>query len=314
MRLTNQSAILIPQGPGLEGIFKQIEIAARTCYKSEDKITEGSAKKMVDGLIKRNHTAMLEHGTVYLKKSMPKKTQSEDLIIDREFLKEYSEWYDFQERYCQNPYSVVKNTADATYVTTNYRVIVENKWEDDLQYIISRQLEHEPRYTIKAITNLQVSQELVRHRTMSFAMESSRYCNYSQDKFSNELTFIKPLWFDKSTFNAQNIWTRHMERVEYDYFALLQEGWKPQQAAQVLDKATKTEVVLTGSQSQWEYWLDLRYFEKTGPVHPQMKELASLVADELRNYFPIKNCVNSESDETSHDVPNKYSQDDLKAV
>ena len=116
---------------------------------------------------------------------------------------------------------------------------------------------------------------------MSYAMESSRYCNYSKDKFNNELTFIYPNWLKTSTFQAQIIWLRQMERVEYDYLALLKEGWKPEQAAQVLPKATKTELVITGTETQWKNWLNLRFYEKTGKVHPQMKELSTLVKDIL---------------------------------
>ncbi len=260
MQLIKQSAILLPQDSNLEGVFKQIELAARTCYKSEDKITIDSAKRMVDTLIKSNHTAMLEHGTIYLK--MPNGVSGI--------------------RYSRNPYSVYYNDGINEYITTNYRVIVENNWYDDLKYIVSELEEnHEKRYTIRVITNMQVSHELVRHRQFSYAMESSRYCNYGKDKFNNELTFIYPNWLKNSNFQTQMIWLRQMERVEYDYLALLKEGWKPEQAAQVLPKATKTELVITGTETQWKHWLNLRFYEKTGKVHPQMKELATLVADIL---------------------------------
>ena len=220
---------------------------------------------MVETLIKSGHTAMLEHGTIYL--SIHWDEPNYAIVYNR---------------YRKNPYSVT-NVLDGTlFITTNYRVIIENHWEEDLKYINTFPTKyHEKRYTIRVVTNLQVSHELVRHRVMSYAMESSRYCNYSKDKFENELTFIKPNWLEQSNFNANTIWKRNMERVEYDYLALLKEGWRPEQAAQVLPKAAKTELVITGTETQWKMWLNLRFHEKTGKVHPQMKELASLIYDLL---------------------------------
>ena len=265
MQLTKQSAILLPQEPGLEGVYKQIELAARTCYKSEDRTTPESAKRMVDALIKNEHTAMLEHGTVYL--YIP--FLGNGITISH---------------YINNPYSIARavTSEEGCAITTNYRVLVENKWTDDLKYLITEPTEEwEQRYTVKVVTNMQVSNELVRHRAMSYGQESSRYCNYSKDKFNNELTFIYPNWLKTSTFQSQIIWLRQMERVEYDYLALLKEGWKPEQAAQVLPKATKTELVITGTETQWKNWLNLRFYEKTGKVHPQMKELSTLVKDIL---------------------------------
>ena len=147
MKLINQSATLLPQDESLEGVFRQIELAARTCYKSEDRITPASAKHMVETLIKSKHTAMLEHGTIYLS----------------------LDWYESNyvsvcDRYKRNPYSVVKAIDGTFFITTNYRVIIENHWEKDLRFICSPTKHHEKRYTIRVITNLQVSHELVRHK------------------------------------------------------------------------------------------------------------------------------------------------------
>ena len=154
MKLIKPSFEIWEQKAGLNGVFRQIERAGRVCYKSEDKITETSAKEFVERMIKSGHGAMLEHGTVYL--VIP--------YTSKEIIK-----------YKNNPYSRVA-TMIGTHncVTTNYRVLVENNWLDDLQYICEPTEFHEKRYTVKFICDRGVSHEFVRHRVMSFAQESTR--------------------------------------------------------------------------------------------------------------------------------------------
>lgn len=182
MKLIKPSFEIWEQPAGLEGVYKQIEKVGRVCYKSEDKITEDSAKPFVDRMIKSGHGAMLEHGTVYL---YIRRKGNESLEVDR---------------YLMNPYSKVvfsqsPNSRDMEiYITTNLRVLVENGWLDDLQYICEPTEYHERRVTVHFVCDRGVSHEFVRHRVMSFAQESTRYCNYSKDKFGNELTFIIPCW------------------------------------------------------------------------------------------------------------------------
>lgn len=184
MKLIKPSFEIWEQPAGLEGVYKQIEKVGRVCYKSEDKITEDSAKPFVDRMIKSGHGAMLEHGTVYL---YIRRKGNESLEVDR---------------YLINPYSKVlfrtyPNSRDmGIYITTNLRVLVENGWLDDLQYICEPTEYHERRVTVHFVCDRGVSHEFVRHRVMSFAQESTRYCNYSKDKFGNELTFIIPCWLD----------------------------------------------------------------------------------------------------------------------
>lgn len=164
MKLIESKAELVLQQEGLEGVYKQIEFCGRTCYKSEDKITEDSAKVFVERVIKSGHGAMLEHGTVYL--AMPMET-----ILPTEA----NGWG----KYTKNPYSkgfkvCEVNGQKRVAVTTNLRVLVENDWLDDLQYICEPTQYHEKRYTMKFITDRGVSHELVRHRVFSFAQESTR--------------------------------------------------------------------------------------------------------------------------------------------
>lgn len=259
MKLTNISAELISTGESsLEGAKKIIEISGRTCYKSLDRITEDSADRFVKMMIKSSHTAMLEHGTIYLK-----------IPVGDKFVNIYKE----------NPYSKVIVFDEYAYVTTNYRVIVENTFGESLKYITHYvEGKHEPRITVKIITNLQVLGEHTRHRASSFAVESSRYCNYSKDKFGTELTFIKPNFLNyKDSEKAQYIWTDAMRTAEENYMKLSQLGLTAQECAQVLPKATKVEMIVTANLNDWKHFFDLRYKGTTGKPHPQMYETASCI-------------------------------------
>lgn len=267
MKLVKPSFEIKKQKPELEGIYKQIEWAGRTCYKSHDKMTEDSAKKFVDRMIKSGHGAMLEHGTVYL---------SLDMTSREQYFK-----------YCYNKFSKANSTGSAEhntwkgFITTNLRVLVENDWMDDLQYICEPTEYHEKRITVKFITDQGILREFTRHRTISFACESTRYCNYSLDKFDNNVTFIIPEWC-KSLQEGSNISEEEMiffnslHNSEMAYFDLLKNGWKPQQARNILPLATKCELIMTGFVSDWKHFFSLRASEAgaTG-MHPQADELAS---------------------------------------
>lgn len=289
MKLIKPSFEIREQPSGLEGVYKQIEGAGRVCYKSEDKIAEGTAKAFVDRMIKSGHGAMLEHGTVYLKVF--------NVIENSELI----------DKYKSNKYSVVKEGTevynchgDILYggckcITTNYRVLVENGWLDDLKYICKPTEFHEKRITVHFVCDRGVSHEFVRHRVMSFAQESTRYCNYSKDKFGNELTFIIPCWIkdleEKSYLahaeyhhtkeDASKQWYDVCMNSEFVYEDLIRLGWKPQEARAVLPNSLKTELVVTGFTSDWNHFFDLRARGTTGAPHPQAKELAEPLMKEF---------------------------------
>ena len=163
MRLIKPNVEIIEQQPGLEGIYKQIELAGRTCYKSEDKITEDSAKAFVDRMIKSGHGAMLEHGTVYLKVKDVEET------INKYLINKYTKVNIILES--DSPYSA---NYEVAYITTNYRVLVENNWLDDLQYICEPTEYHEKRITVKWTLDRVTGESFLRHRVFSFARESTR--------------------------------------------------------------------------------------------------------------------------------------------
>lgn len=276
--------------------YKMIELAGRTCYKSEDKITENSAKEFVDRMIKLGHGAMLEHGTIYLT------IDGEDPNLSKIQSNPHT-------KVNLVPYEVLTEgnytISYKAYITTNLRVLVENNLKELLCYQVEPTEHHEKRITAKFICDRGVSHEFVRHRVFSFAQESQRYCNYNKDKFNNELTFIKPTWLDIPTGDytywdgdwcdidnmkiqlpsdngiADNfLWC--LNNAGMQYRLLINKGLKPQEARAILPNATKTELVMTGFESDWEHFFELRC---SGAAHPDAKKLA----DELKSLMNVKN-------------------------
>lgn len=305
MKLIKPSFSIWEQEPGLEGIYKAIEKAGRICYKSSDKITEDSAKSFVDRMITSGHGAMLEHGTVYLRT--------------------YSNYdYDGEvyERYKSNPYSRVEvvgsiegtnDTLDGYYITTNYRVLVENNWLDDLKYLCEPTEYHAKRITVYFTCDRVTGESFLRHRVFSFARESTRYCNYSKDKFGNKLTFIKPCFLDDNKLalygpyhtvirdkSPESIFIANMNNAEKDYMDLIGLGWKPQQARVVLPFAVKSPLVMTGFVDDW--WGEYLVIDKsTGLVDQRIHgkfytELDGIDREKYRivekDFFPLR-CSNA---------------------
>lgn len=323
MKIINPNVEYIPQTDNtLNGIYKQIEKAGRTCYKSEDKITEDSAEAFVQRMIDSNHTAMLEHGTVYMKMTIDRTSGSDILRFpwyrNNEPTKLREVFGYVQSIFMFNPYSVVNlhhdRDTDTTVmcITTNYRVIIENDWSDIMNEIICEPTEyHTPRITLKFTTNIGVTREGNRMRANSIAEESTRYCNYNLDKYDKRITFALPSWIN---INETEIQACRIAEVESDMYAdmrvnkelsnnwntidwylyalstsalayknLIKLGWKPQQAREVLPLATKSDVVYTAFPHQWRHFFDLRLFGKTGTPHPNMKHIAELARGVLMN-------------------------------
>ena len=202
MNLIRPSYEIIEQGPGLQGIYDIIENAGKTSYKSEVKGGE-TARKFVEARSKEGHGAVLEFGTVYLTFNPGAPTTSLQGSGDDEtksYMKsegeniEYFEWSKVINFYRRNKYSKVTLGDGKWYVTTNYRVLVENNRLDDLKYLCEPTEYHEKRYCVRFIVDRFTGEEFLRHRVFSFCRESSRYCNYSKEKFGGNITFIIPPW------------------------------------------------------------------------------------------------------------------------
>lgn len=182
-------------------ILKNIEICGRTCYKSENLITDASAAVFVENILKRGHESVIEH----------------------------------------------------------------------------------ERVTVRIVCDRGISHEIVRHRIASYSQESTRYCNYQKDKFGNELTFIKPVFWEENS-PQYNIWYDTTQKIEENYMQLINMGVKPQEARSILPNSLKTEIVVTMNLREWRHFFKLRTSEA---AHPQMREIACMILKEFRNLIPI---------------------------
>lgn len=312
MKLIESKVEIIEQQPGLDGVYKQIELAGRTCYKSEDKITEDSAKEFVDRMIKSKHGAMLEHGTVYLKITYP----LSNTLSKEEFEKYYDEHrleYLLGNALWDDKYTKTRHVDDdahkTIYITTNLRVLCSDRykflpWHD---FVVEPTEHHIKRITARFTCDMGVGREITRHRTLSFAQESTRYCNYSKSKFGEELTFVIPTWasisegkytdWDGDWCNVEELTV--LKPIENDivdqflflckyaetsYNIMIDRGAKPQEARQVLPLGLKTEIVVTGFESDWGHFFSL-HSPKCGAqgVHPDMAKLADELYEKLNS-------------------------------
>lgn len=282
MKFLQPSFEIWQQEAGIDGIYRMIERAGRVCYKSENHVDNQSARPFVERLIASKHTAMLEHGTVYL-------------VTDQAKL---------AERYIQNPFSVVHTFDTKNYITTNLRVLVEQGWMDDLQYLYKQQSQHEPRITVHFTTQVSITREFNRHRSHSMAEQSTRYCNYSKDKFGGEININVPEWITTcekfsaieqvGNFNMQFInycrsiadsngntnwtdfdaWLFANLAAEFAYMQLIALGRKPQEARAVLPLDVNTELIHTAFLHDWQHFFNLRALGTTGAPHPDAKAIA----------------------------------------
>lgn len=280
-----------PQGAGLDGMFEQIEKCGRICYQSTPKGGE-SARAFANAMVTSGHLAMLEHGSVYLDIPMEDAADLHPVTFNN-----YTK-------------SNVVRREDGTLhncISTNYRVLVENGWTGLLEYWSEPTEQHELRMTAMFNTNIGVSREFNRHRVNSMAESSTRYCNYTKDKFGNAISVVEPTWLrdrhaliaidnknepvdtnenykDKiadiyldqdEQWEKCEYWLFAMQTANFCYNNLIRLGCKPQEAREVLPLATNTKLVHTAFVSDWEHFLRLRAFDSpTNHPHPMAKELA----------------------------------------
>lgn len=143
-------------------------------------------------------------------------------------------------------------------------------------------LEHE-KITVRFVCDRGVTHELVRHRIASYSQESTRYCNYTNDKFGNQLTFIKPCFWSEDSQNYK-LWTESMEYIESQYNAMIAEGAKPEEARSILPNSLKTEIVVTMNLREWRHYFKLRTAER---AHPQIREISIALLNEFKEKLPV---------------------------
>ena len=270
MKLIENKIEKLKQKHDLLGVYEQIEIAGRTAYKSLDKIEydengrSKTAKEFVDKMIELGHGSPLEHGTVYLLIS------GKDNIIKNYYYNKYST--------C-NLLPYPDNDGSPVWaVTTNYRVMVENNALDDLRRICEPTEFHEKRTTFRLTCARVQADSFVRHRVFSFLMESTRYCNYSDGKFDNKITVVEPIGWDDFSAVQQNLFFGVWNYAEDNYMTLIKTGVKPEDARDVLPLQLKTELIMTGTESQWEQFFKLRISDH---AHPDAKYIAEQIKEQL---------------------------------
>lgn len=297
-------------------VLKKIEWIGRTCYKSTDKITDGSAERFVSGLIKRGHEAMLEHASFCFEvdddifndilandryfervikgyKSFLRNTNVERNLISgnvrawRNFFKAFVENYGYLHGYAEkfihdNPvlFPEFQDCIFRDFFENIIRPVMVEDIQDELEI-----LKHVD-FTVLWVVDRGISHELVRHRPASFAQESTRYCNYSKDQFGGQITFIIPEFFEYGT-PAWKVWKNSMERCEADYITLINMGVSPEKARTVLSSSLKTEVIMTANCEEWRHFFKLRACNVTGKAHPQMLEVAQPLLDEFKNIVTV---------------------------
>lgn len=143
-------------------------------------------------------------------------------------------------------------------------------------------IEHE-KITVRIICDRGVSHEIVRHRIASYSQESTRYCNYNQDKFGKELTFIQPLFWGENT-EEYKVWLKTMQMIENNYIKLIEKGVPPQEARSILPNSLKTEIIVTMNLREWRHFLKLRTALN---AHPQMREIACAILNEFQKKVPV---------------------------
>lgn len=185
-----------------------------------------------------------------------------------------------------NPIEILKNLE--SYGRTCYKSegqITENSADSFLRRILKNGhesvIEHE-KITIKITCDRGITHEIVRHRIASYSQESTRYCNYSKDKFGNELTFIKPLFWSENS-QEYEIWKNQMQKIEAAYLSLIQLGATPEQARSILPNSLKTEIVVTMNLREWRHFFKLRTSKH---AHPQMREISIPILEKMKNLLP----------------------------
>lgn len=313
--------------------YQFIEKIGRTCYKSEDKITDDSAVKFVKGLCGRKHYAMIEHYWVHMRYtglyedlmkglSMFAKVDCGLLgeatdILKHVYITEYGDTYisaplrvffDMVSALgaCDLIVTPINSVIDemlscvGNYFpeifpqcfsyrnTRHFQIMPEEDFCDDLynelydspKNLREQEIMKHRTHTVLFVCDRGVSHELVRHRPCSFAQESTRYCNYSQGKFDNEITVIEPFFFDKDSL-LYNDWEVLCFTSEKAYLAMLEAGATPQEARSVLPNSLKTEIIMTCNETEWQHIVNLRAKGTTGAPHPQMKEIMQPWYEEL---------------------------------
>lgn len=295
-------------------VLKKIEMVGRTCYKSSENIKEGSDETFVAGLIQRGHEAMLEHASFCFEieygvyrymtemiqvltdchgfKSFIRFTYDERPLVSgnvrawRDLFKNMMEYLGIPDCFewfiKENP--VLFPEYQNEIFSPAHIGFIRSVYTDDLK--TEQEFLTHCDVTVRFVVDRGISHELVRHRPASFAQESTRYCNYSKDKFGGQITFIIPYGFDYGS-PAWKIWKDAMESAEAYYLTMTNIGVTPEWARTVLPNSLKTEVIMTANCAEWVHFFKLRACNVTGKAHPQMLEVSRPLLDDFKKTISV---------------------------
>ena len=285
----------------------KIELCGRTCYKSEDKITPDSAEKFVKNIIARGHESVLEHAWFIVQMQDPEYSYYQKIlstlfdhgkntllkstsVFERNIVSGNARmWRDFMRNMAMiiTPPNFLRLFEDfpelfsdvmPDYPARTLYNPIAAKLISESDLINVDEIKTHASQTVRFTVDRGISHELVRHREASFSQESTRYCNYSKDKFGNEITVIKPCFWDENS-ELYAIWKNSMFECEESYFRLLGKGASPQEARSVLPTELKTEVVMTTNLAGWDNF----FKQRTSPAaHPQMREVAIPLVQQIK--------------------------------
>lgn len=309
MRVIEQSAKVMEQLQPM----KHIERIGRVCYKSEDRIGDGTDRRFVKMLYDHHHHAMLEHyrfimevPPVIYELLSKLKLDYFEFTNDERFVISFNARALFnmvQDSHCEQ-FGITQMSVTGvrdelvTHIIDKYKCYELFGYNEDgfTRNLLSTGVEFIPNNpdfmterewkthgwaSVHMITDRGISHEIVRHRPASFAQESTRYCNYSKGKFGNEICVINPR-LDRD--DAIREWEYAMEQAEDAYLGLLNHGVSPEFARTVLPTSLKTDIVMTATMSEWEHFFDLRYRGVTGTPHPMIAQLSGIIVDEMENH------------------------------
>jgi thymidylate synthase (FAD) len=276
MKLIKQSFEILEQKDfTIKGIKQFVERCARVSYKSEDKMTDTSYEKFVGMLESRDHARPLEFGTVHIKMSDAQFECLQTLLMD----KVYNDYW--------IKYNIIDTEdEDNCYITTNYRYYLELcKYDKGISEYLdpSDNPLYPRRYTVHMILDRGVMDEFRTHVGLSHLAESTRYCNYSKDKFNNEVTFVIPSWcnslvegskqeYSPFEINGDEVeFMNALQNAQNSYLSLLKMGWTPQQARSVLPLGIKSELISCGFEDAWKNFF---YRRDAKDAHPMAQEIA----------------------------------------
>ena len=265
MKLVDSNYKIITPNRSIASMMKHITECGYTCYKTEKEITNDVAASFVDRMIKSKHNAMLEHGTVYLGIPADRVHNNKEVSEVVSLLISMHVWTRW--------YEIIRDDKPYLIIVTNFRVIVENNLQEFMKrwWYIPTKEEESARITVRFTIDRGVSHESVRHSVMSFAQESTRYCNYLKEKFGASVTFIQPDWIKPED---QEEFEEDVKLFEDIYFKWLNKGYVAQQARYFLPTGVKTELIITAFVDDWQHFFDLRALGTTGAPHPDIKKVA----------------------------------------